>query len=104
MCDVRCAMCNVRNKTVDNGRIEDGGGELTLIGTKQTSRPSAAHQALLSSLSMPTLLIPIFWVGGSGGVGKGAGKGGWMVGLGGRQSPFSPPLTFPKLSLPSTGN
>ena len=71
----------------------------------KTDIPSiCCSPSLLTALSMPTLLIPIFWVGGSGGVGKGAGKGGGMVGLGGRQSPFSPPLTFPKLSLPSTGN
>ena len=37
---------------------------------------------------------------------KGMVEGGWMVGLGGRQSPLLPfpPLTFPKLSLPPAGN
>ena len=48
------------NRTVDNGGIEDG-RELTLIGTKQTSLPSAHHGTKLAIL---TLLIPIMWVGG----------------------------------------
>ena len=64
MCDVRCAMCNVRNKTVDNGRIEDGGGELTLIGTKQTSRPSAAHQPSPAQLTIYAHSIDSYILGG----------------------------------------
>ena len=54
------------NRTVDNGGIEDG-RELTLIGTKQTSLPSAHHGTKLAIL---TLLIPIMWVAGWGGGGR----------------------------------
>ena len=62
------------NRTVDNGGIEDG-RELTLIGTKQTSLPSAHHGTKLAIL---TLLIPIMWVAGWGGEG-----GDWDLGRGG---------------------